>query len=294
MTDIPNSIVRLNARTSLKGQYTPCIAALLLSQVISIIASSIFLQDGGSEQAGLLYSFSSVILLLLTGVISAGFCFLYLQIARSRSAVVTDIFFGFRNHGNNALTAILLLSLINIVLFLPFFAALYFLADVRINVQLDLFLPLRYAGRILLMFLLWIITAFFFNVRYALTFFVYADDPRKSGLTCLREGRELVCGEGHYRQLAKLELSFAGYLLLGLFSFGIGLLWVLPYLNVSLAHFYLNAKMQADQNRFDAMGAGKTQFQSTQSSPDPFESSTKDPVDHDAVFGPHGDDSSEN
>ena len=41
-------------------------------------------------------------------------------------------------------------------------------------------------------------------------------------------------------RLFLLELSFIPYVLLALLSFGLGILWVYPYIQESIAQFYLD------------------------------------------------------
>jgi uncharacterized membrane protein len=44
--------------------------------------------------------------------------------------------------------------------------------------------------------------------------------------------------QGNMLRFLKLQLSFLGYALLCLLTFGIGLLWLIPYIHVSNAGFY--------------------------------------------------------
>ena len=48
--------------------------------------------------------------------------------------------------------------------------------------------------------------------------------------------------EGHRIEFLKLILSFAGYACLGVLSFGLGFLWVYPYVRQSLAFYHLGLR----------------------------------------------------
>ncbi len=72
----------------------------------------------------------------------------------------------------------------------------------------------------------------------SMVFFLYCDSPQRSGIQLVRESFRLM--HGNYRRMLWLMLSFAGIMLLGALSAGIGLLFARPYLNTSQALFYLD------------------------------------------------------
>jgi len=71
---------------------------------------------------------------------------------------------------------------------------------------------------------------------YAMTFFILADDRTVDGLEAIRRSKAMMYG--HRWRLCCLVGRFTGWILLGLVTFGIGFLWVGPYLMVSVAKFY--------------------------------------------------------
>jgi len=71
---------------------------------------------------------------------------------------------------------------------------------------------------------------------YAMTFFILADDRTVDGLEAIRRSKAMMYG--HRWRLCCLVGRFTGWILLGLVPFGIGFLWVGPYLMVSVAKFY--------------------------------------------------------
>ena len=54
-----------------------------------------------------------------------------------------------------------------------------------------------------------------------------------------------VITQGHKGDLFVMYFSFIGWLLLGVLSLGIGLLWILPYINASFANTYIALKNDA-------------------------------------------------
>ncbi len=89
-------------------------------------------------------------------------------------------------------------------------------------------------------FLVLLIITVRIELGLSMVFFLYCDDPQKSGTQLMRESFRLM--RGNLGRFLYLMLSFVGILLLGLLSGGIGLLFALPYLNTTQALFYLNLK----------------------------------------------------
>ena len=79
-------------------------------------------------------------------------------------------------------------------------------------------------------------------LAYGMVPFVVQDNPEMSAIEALRTSRFMM--RGHKWQLFKLSLSFIGWILLGIFTLCIGLLWVAPYINAATAHFYEDVKAE--------------------------------------------------
>lgn len=53
---------------------------------------------------------------------------------------------------------------------------------------------------------------------------------------------ESINYEGYKIRLLLLELSFVGWWIMSILTFGIGVLWIYPYQQVTRANFYLEIK----------------------------------------------------
>ncbi len=73
--------------------------------------------------------------------------------------------------------------------------------------------------------------------RYAMAPYLMAEYPDMGITEAIERSKELM--DGHKMDLFLLHLSFIGWVFLCMFTLGIGLLWVNPYMNVSEAEFYL-------------------------------------------------------
>jgi len=89
---------------------------------------------------------------------------------------------------------------------------------------------------VILWMLLFIIPGIIAAYRYALTFYLLADDPNLGPLEAIRKSKALM--KGHKGRLFCLGLRFIGWAILCIFTCGIGFLWLGPYMAASLARFY--------------------------------------------------------
>jgi uncharacterized membrane protein len=84
--------------------------------------------------------------------------------------------------------------------------------------------------------LLLIIPGIIASYAYAMAFYIAADNPSLNARETLWRSKELM--KGHKGRLFCLYLRFFGWQLLCLLTCGIGFLWLVPYMNTSVARFY--------------------------------------------------------
>ena len=137
---------------------------------------------------------------IITGALALGTCYFLLKIARRSEAKVTMVLEGFRYFGK-ALLACFLRTLF-----------------------------------ILLWALLLVIPGIIAAYSYSLTFFILADDPSVTPLEAIKRSKAMMRGKKW--KLFCLQFRFLGWYLLTLLTCGIGMLWLAPYYQISLAHFY--------------------------------------------------------
>lgn len=90
--------------------------------------------------------------------------------------------------------------------------------------------------RIALWALLLIVPGFVAFYAYRMAFFLKADHPEWSAAKVLAESKQMM--NGHKWRLAYLDMSFIGWLLLVVVTFGLAGLFVHPYMGVTYAAFY--------------------------------------------------------
>lgn len=85
--------------------------------------------------------------------------------------------------------------------------------------------------------LLFIIPGIYAAYGYSMTPYILAENPEMTANEAITKSKELM--NGNRFRLFCLEISFFGWMLLvALFTFGIGLLWLKPYMETSFAAFY--------------------------------------------------------
>ncbi len=142
--------------------------------------------------------------IILSGPMSIGLAIIFLQIIRGWKCEFADLFKGFNNFGPNCLAGILLW--------------LY----------------------VLLWSLLFIIPGIVKSYSYSMTYYILADRPELSANEAITESRRMM--DGHKGDLFVLDLSFIGWGLLCVLTFGIGFLWLYPYIEATRVAFYEKLK----------------------------------------------------
>lgn len=88
--------------------------------------------------------------------------------------------------------------------------------------------------------LLFIVPGIIKGLAYSLTPFIVKDNPELSPNEAINLSMKMM--KGHKFDLFYLYLSFIGWILLAMLTLGVGLLWVIPYLETTLAAFYQDVK----------------------------------------------------
>lgn len=89
---------------------------------------------------------------------------------------------------------------------------------------------------VFLWMLLLIVPGIIAALSYSLTFYLMVDNPDMAPRAAIKRSKELMAG--HKMDLFLLGLSFIGWGILAMLTLGIGYLWLIPYVNTSMALFY--------------------------------------------------------
>lgn len=89
---------------------------------------------------------------------------------------------------------------------------------------------------LLIVSMIWAITKSYY---YQLAYLVAIDDPDLTAKEAVENSKQLMTGKRG--KLFGLQLSFIGWAILAALSFGIGFLWLIPYMQFSIIAFYKSA-----------------------------------------------------
>ncbi|MGI6777112.1 MAG: DUF975 family protein [Acetivibrionales bacterium] len=158
---------------------------------------------------GIIPIVGGLIVLFITGPLLLGVVGFFLRIKRGEEATVENLFDGFK-------------------CFVPSMV-LYLLTYLFI----------------LLWSLLLIIPGIIASLRYSQAFFIMKDNPEIKAMDAIKQSKEMM--EGNKSKLFLLWLSFIGWAILAAIPFGIGFLWLIPYIKTTMANFYEDLKNAIQQ-----------------------------------------------
>lgn len=173
-----------------------------------------------------------LILSVLTQLFFAGLNNQSMKACRGQKIDVKDLFYVFSHNPDRFIKVALVQVLMTTFITFP----LYFT---------DYIYSFNFSGIAALIFstlyLLYIVAAVFFiilTLAFTLRFYLLIDYPQMSAMDALKTSWQLM--KGNKGRAFKLSFSFLGWIILGLATFRIGMLWITPYLNVTMAFFYFD------------------------------------------------------
>ena len=95
---------------------------------------------------------------------------------------------------------------------------------------------------IILWSFLFIIPGIMAILNYSLIHYIKLDNPFLEELELVKKSKQMMTG--YKFDYLKLVFSFIGWFILGLFTFGILYLWLIPYVNATMANFYNQIKYE--------------------------------------------------
>ncbi len=248
-----NTQLKASARKNLLGHYGAVIGALLVMVLFALLVNIPF-----SNMLSLGFYFGAimrivvgilgmVIVMLISFLLFIGNEWIHLRLSRGEPARFTDMFYPFTSRPERFFAYELLLLLLALpcllpgaicILLSPAFAVVMGTAD---SAPVTLML----IGIVLL-----IVGAVFYVRVFGSWFmapFLMLDKEDLRAKDSIRASRKLM--KGKRGKWFLMMLSFIGWLLLSLLSFGIALIWIAPYFIQSLTCFYVNL-LPPDERRY--------------------------------------------
>ena len=241
------AVLKEKARDQMAGHYGNAILlsvcrglivfslSFAVSMTFSMIVTLRVLMGGISDTSlteYLLLTACTTLLSIFAGVFQTGITLFYLNTACNRPATISNLFYGFQYLFKKSLGISAVLILLNTLCTLPFDIC-YFL--LRSGKGYD-----AVTMAILCIVLMIIGMCIYIPLALGLSqsYYLLLDFPRYSATELMKLSFRIM--KGHKWELFCLQLSFLPLGLLCLLSFGIGTLWLVPYMNMTQTLYFLD------------------------------------------------------
>ncbi len=223
------SEIRAEARSSLSGKWGKVALLIFIYAIISYVISFIL---------AFIPIVGNIAIYIMNIIMSYGLTVSCIKIRRNEDVAYTD----FLSIGFSSFTKIL--GVIgNVILKLIIPACILVVCIIAISYlrYISLLNELSFIYTVILFLLLaaYIFLIVYMYVKallYSLVFFIRYDNPNMTGKEVVEKSALLM--NGNRCSYIWLTLTFIGWLILTVFTFGIGFFWLLPYMSVSEIIFY--------------------------------------------------------
>ena len=248
------------ARTTLNNNYTlPVISYLFISLVYSTVSYPFEIYFQRTVQLSLLskegsqvslfslvvYFAAMLFLAFLAMLLQVGLCKILLNLSRKDEFQFQLLFYAFSHHPDKYILVALYLMAMSFFAMLPCIVCFLclFVFQARSLFPFFIFLTVTTA-------LLGSIYIIRLSLGCSLTQYLLLDFPELSVTHALSESRRLM--EGNIGTLFYLHCSFFGILFLSVLTFGISLLWTVPYITMTYIYFYRHLTREIQINVYDS------------------------------------------
>jgi uncharacterized membrane protein len=187
------------AKEALKGKYSEAIIVLLIFGILGALSSGIS-SLGDALNNSYLAILGNLISFIITCLLSFGSLSFFLKISRGEDVDFKELF-----SKTNMAIPYLLISLLTGIF-------------------------------TLLWSILFIIPGIIAALGYSQTYLIVLDNPEMDPMAAIKESKRLM--NGHKLDFLILNFSFFGWIILGIFTFGLLYLWLIPYMSVTQMNFY--------------------------------------------------------
>lgn len=224
------------AKQFLSGKWGIAILAMMAAPALNTIGTmaAIKLFPGDSFLAWLLGEAFLFIVSLLSMVISTGYNFMLLNMARGREYRFGNLIYMFKKGSDGVLSAALIMALIDTVLMIPF----YYMVNMTAPAAETMEAVLEWSQPIMYSALAATVLGVVIKLPFAMAFYIPADNPQMKGREALKKSASLM--KGHMMQYLVLQISFIPLMFLSILFLYVGLLWVMPYIYATNTIFYMD------------------------------------------------------
>lgn len=220
------------SRSRLWGNYGVLISAIIVESTLIYVAK---LMVNLEFSSAVLFLIASFIINLLSGLLISGRTYMYMNLVYENPLQLSDLFYGFTFNQNKAIMLQLVFAVTSFVSSIPI------LLWENKNELMKQHFNIWCISSIIILIL-----ALTVNIYLSQVFFLMHDFPERSVKQLINSSIFLM--KGNVFKYIKLMLSFIPFLILGVITMFIPLLWVFCYIRASQAHFYRELISSHDDN----------------------------------------------
>jgi uncharacterized membrane protein len=228
------AMLRPMARGQLLGKY-PIAAAVFLSVLMLTLMVRLFFAviiniNNANEALGTIISTAvSFIVSLPLGVVNVGVLLMALKVCCNEPLQISDLLYGFKKQPEKILAIQAILSGANLLALIP---GTILLNSRPASDEAD------FTALVVALFIAGMAGYCYVMLLLSQVFFLLIDFEDKSVRELLAMAPLVM--EGHKKRLFALWLSFLPLVLLSFLTCFLGLIWVVPFIKVTLANFYMD------------------------------------------------------
>jgi uncharacterized membrane protein len=212
------------------------LVAGLIPFVIELPFSMLLQNEYATTFQTVIYFIVEILISLLGIVLSAGVLDIHLRMARKQECRISQTFGQVRERPDRYLIVGFLLMVFTVIAMLPGIAVTVYACFNPTTGIIILAIFLMMAG---------VAVGVYLALRLSLVFYLLLDDDTLSPWQSVTASANMM--EHNVGRLLVLYLSFLGYMLLGVITLGIGMLWIVPYQTQTLTQFYLDVQKESSQ-----------------------------------------------
>ena len=223
------------AKAQLMGNYPTVIGAICMMFLFSSLLTSILNKalllslTGKSLTLSVMVIFLELGVLVLSGMMQAGLSYMMLKLTAGQPIYTGDLFHCFiHNPGRIAKMSLYLGLILEALNFPGMLLNAVFLNHVSMGTSLAYKL-VSFGTAILTVYV---------AILFSQIFYVAIDFPNYTPADCFKASITLM--KGNKGRLFYIMISFLPFILLGLITFFVPYLWIVPYVEMTLAYFYLD------------------------------------------------------
>lgn len=222
------------ARGNLFGHFLSLIRVYIFCTLITSLIEmpfSMMTNEMPFSKPNIIYYVATLLIGIASVVLTAGQYRIHLTLARKGKFDLSELFIPIKHHSDQFILTELLLFVISLVTMLPMFGGLFLVYTAQGTAD--------YVTAVLLTVLSFALSLYV-SLTFDLVYFIMIDDENLSMVQALKYTKNMI--HTHRKRYLYMQLSFLGMLLLAGLSFGLGFLWVQPYMIQTATLFYLDVK----------------------------------------------------